>query len=164
MPTMLETLKTYKGLPHRCENIAEIDGVLYIDDSKGTNVGATQAALQGFGRVGSKNLILIAGGQGKEQNFADLQPAAKRFVKQALLFGEDAAQLNVALQDACATQQVESLQQAVDLAYKMAVSGDIVLLSPACASFDMFSGFEERGRCFQQAVAELQKRGGQPCS
>jgi UDP-N-acetylmuramoylalanine--D-glutamate ligase len=164
MPTMLETLKTYKGLPHRCENIAEIDGVLYIDDSKGTNVGATQAALQGFGRVGSKNLILIAGGQGKEQNFADLQPAAKRFVKQALLFGEDAAQLNVALQDACATQQVESLQQAVDLAYKMAVSGDIVLLSPACASFDMFSGFEERGRCFQQAVAELQKRGGQPSS
>lgn len=164
MATMLETLTTYKGLPHRCENIAEIDGVLYIDDSKGTNVGATQAALQGFGRDGSKNLILIVGGQGKEQNFADLQPAAKRFVKQALLFGEDAAQLNVALQDVCTTQQAESLQQAVDLASKMAISGDIVLLSPACASFDMFSGFEERGRCFQQAVAELQKRGGQSCS
>jgi UDP-N-acetylmuramoylalanine--D-glutamate ligase len=165
LEAMTETLKTYKGLPHRCENIAEIDGVLYIDDSKGTNVGATEAALQGFGSSEGKNLILIAGGQGKDQDFSDLQPAAAKYVKRALLFGEDAAQVQLGLQGACDTEQLDSLQQAVRHASEIAVSGDIVLLSPACASFDMFSGFEERGLCFQQAVAELVDiSGGQPCS
>ena len=165
LEAMTETLKTYKGLPHRCENIAEIDGVLYIDDSKGTNVGATEAALQGFGSSEGKNLILIAGGQGKDQDFSDLQPAAAKYVKRALLFGEDAAQVQLGLQGACDTEQLDSLQQAVRHASEIAVSGDIVLLSPACASFDMFSGFEERGLCFQLAVAELVDiSGGQPCS
>jgi UDP-N-acetylmuramoylalanine--D-glutamate ligase len=169
LEAMTDTLKTYKGLPHRCENIAEIDGVLYIDDSKGTNVGATEAALQGFGSSEGKNLILIAGGQGKDQDFSDLQPAAAKYVKRALLFGEDAAQVQLGLQGACDTEQLDSLQQAVRHASEIAVSGDIVLLSPACASFDMFSGFEERGLCFQQAVANLPgakqtESGGQLCN
>lgn len=160
MQPMLDCLKTFKGLPHRCENIAEIDGVLYIDDSKGTNVGATVAALNGLGVAGRKNLVLIAGGQGKDQDFAALKPAATKFVKQAYLFGEDGGQIESVLNDVCETMLVHSLDQAVTLASSVAEPGDTVLLSPACASFDMFSGFEERGRCFQLAVNGLKESGG----
>jgi len=167
---MCDTLKTYRGLPHRCENIAEISGVLYIDDSKGTNLGATEAALEGFGSAEHKNLILIAGGQGKDQDFSGLQKATAAYVKQALLFGQDAEQIDLAIQSVCDTQRVDSLQSAVELAARVATAGDIILLSPACASFDMFSGFEERGLCFQQAVAKLsgaqqaESQGGKSCS
>ena len=164
MASMLLTLKNFKGLPHRCENIAEINGVLYIDDSKGTNVGATQAALQGFGSGLRKNLILIAGGQGKDQDFSGLKAPAQKYVKQALLFGEDAQQIADSLAGHCDSTLVDSLPQAAQRASEMAMAGDIVLLSPACASFDMFSGFVERGLCFQQAVADLSKNGGQACS
>ena len=169
LQAMRETLKTYRGLPHRCENVAEIDGVLYIDDSKGTNVGATEAALEGFGSAERKNLILIAGGLGKDQDFTGLQSTAAKYVKQALLFGQDAEQIGRALGSVCDTQCLDSLQSAVEQAALVANAGDIVLLSPACASFDMFSGFEERGRCFQQAVANLPgaqqvDSGGQLCS
>ena len=150
MTAMLETLKTYKGLPHRCEHVATINDVMYIDDSKGTNVGATIAALNGFGD--NANLILIAGGQGKEQNFAQLQKPVKQFVKLVALFGEDAPQIASALENSVQVEQFDSLEDAVSKAAASAESGDIVLFSPACASFDMFSGFEERGRCFQSAV------------
>jgi UDP-N-acetylmuramoylalanine--D-glutamate ligase len=152
MQAMLETLKTYKGLPHRCEHVATIDDVMYIDDSKGTNVGATIAALNGFGDCDRANLILIAGGQGKQQNFAQLQKPIKQFVKLSALFGEDAAQIAGVLEDCTEVEQFDSLESAVSKAAVVAESGDIVLFSPACASFDMFSGFEERGRCFQRAV------------
>jgi len=152
MSAMLETLKTYSGLPHRCEHIATIDNVMYIDDSKGTNVGATIAALNGFGDSAAAKLILIAGGQGKEQDFSKLQKPVKQFVKLAALFGEDAAQIAAALQGTTQVEHCESLEDAVAKAHANAESGDIVLLSPACASFDMFSGFEQRGRCFQNAV------------
>jgi UDP-N-acetylmuramoylalanine--D-glutamate ligase len=166
---MCETLKTYRGLPHRCENIAQINGVLYIDDSKGTNLGATEAALEGFGSAERKNLILLAGGQGKDQDFSGLQSAAAKYVKQALLFGQDAEQIDLAIQSVCDTQRLDSLQSAVEQAAVVASVGDIVLLSPACASFDQFSGFEERGLCFQQAVANLPgakqaESGGQLCN
>ena len=160
MQPMLDCLKTFKGLAHRCENIAEIDGVIYIDDSKGTNVGATVAALNGLGVAQRKNLILIAGGQGKDQDFAALKPAVGKFVKQAYLFGEDASQIDSVLNDGCETMLVDSLEQAVAMARSIAQQGDTVLLSPACASFDMFSGFEERGRCFQSTVNGLMKSGG----
>jgi UDP-N-acetylmuramoylalanine--D-glutamate ligase len=169
LQAMCDTLRTYRGLPHRCENIAEIDGVLYIDDSKGTNLGATEAALEGFGSAERKNLILIAGGQSKDQDFSGLQPTAAKYVKQAILFGQDAEQIDLAIQSVCDIQRVDSMQSAVEQAAQVASAGDIVLLSPACASFDMFSGFEERGRCFQQAVAKLPgaqqaESGGQLCS
>jgi UDP-N-acetylmuramoylalanine--D-glutamate ligase len=150
MTAMLETLKTYKGLPHRCEHVATINNVMYVDDSKGTNIGATIAALNGFGD--NANLILIAGGQGKEQNFAQLQKPVKQFVKLVALFGEDASQIASALENSVQVEQFDSLEDAVSKATASAESGDIVLFSPACASFDMFSGFEERGRCFQSAV------------
>ena len=152
MASMLETLKAYKGLPHRCEHVATVNNVMYIDDSKGTNVGATIAALNGFGDSARANLILIAGGQAKEQDFAKLQKPVKQFVKLAALFGEDASQIAKALDGSTQIEQFESLEDAVLNASANAQPGDIVLLSPACASFDMFSGFEERGRCFQHAV------------
>ncbi len=152
MSAMLATLKTYSGLPHRCEHIATIDNVMYIDDSKGTNVGATIAALNGFGDSRVAKLILIAGGQGKEQDFTKLQKPVEQFVKLATLFGEDATQIAAALQGAAQIELCDSLENAVAKAHANAESGDIVLLSPACASFDMFSGFEHRGRCFQDAV------------
>jgi UDP-N-acetylmuramoylalanine--D-glutamate ligase len=155
MEVMLNTLKTYKGLPHRCENIAEINGALYIDDSKGTNVGATLAAIKGFGEADRRNLILIAGGQSKGQDFSELQAAASDFVKHSILFGQDAAQIAETLNTVVDTRTVESLDAAVEQAHQLAAAGDIVLLSPACASFDMFSGFEERGRSFQKAVHRL---------
>jgi UDP-N-acetylmuramoylalanine--D-glutamate ligase len=155
MQVMLDTLKTFKGLPHRCENIAEINGALYIDDSKGTNVGATLAAIKGFGEADCRNLILIAGGQSKGQDFSELQGAASDFVKHSILFGQDAAQIAETLNTVVDTRTVESLDAAVEQAHQLAAAGDIVLLSPACASFDMFSGFEERGRSFQKAVQRL---------
>jgi len=156
MAAMLQTLKTFKGLPHRCEYVATVDGVTYIDDSKGTNIGATVAALNGFGENHRANLILIAGGQGKGQNFSELKVPLSKFVKLLALFGEDAQSiaetLREPLSDSTQIETLSSLQSAVDTARAAAQPGDIVLLSPACASFDMFSGFEERGRCFQQAV------------
>ena len=165
MKTMLQCLKTFNGLPHRCETVAEFDGVLYIDDSKATNVGATIAALKGLGSSERKNLILIAGGQSKDQDFNDLQRIAGQFVKRAYVFGEDGAEIDSILGPVCDSVMVDSLPEAVGQAASQADAGDTVLLSPACASFDMFSGFEERGRCFQQAVNALSKRDGdQLCS
>ncbi|MGB2287588.1 MAG: UDP-N-acetylmuramoyl-L-alanine--D-glutamate ligase [Porticoccaceae bacterium] len=165
MKTMLQCLKTFNGLPHRCETVAEFDGVLYIDDSKATNVGATIAALKGLGSSERKNLILIAGGQSKDQDFNDLQRIAGQFVKRAYVFGEDGAEIDSILGPVCDSVIVDSLPEAVGQAASQAAVGDTVLLSPACASFDMFSGFEERGRCFQQAVNALSKRDGdQLCS
>ena len=165
MKTMLQCLKTFNGLPHRCETVAEFDGVLYIDDSKATNVGATIAALKGLGSSERKNLILIAGGQSKDQDFNDLQRIAGQFVKRAYVFGEDGAEIDSILGPVCDSVMVDSLPEAVGQAASQAAAGDTVLLSPACASFDMFSGFEERGRCFQQAVNALSKRDGdQLCS
>ena len=155
MQTMLKTLKTFKGLPHRCENIAEIDGVLYIDDSKATNIGAAVAALHSFGVKGQKNLLLIAGGQSKGQDFDRLKSPLSDFVKLTLLLGEDAQQIQQAVAGCGDLIMVDSIELAVQAAHQVAVPGDIVLLSPACASFDMFTGFEHRGQCFQEAVTAL---------
>ena len=155
MAAMLQTLKTFKGLPHRCEYVATLDGVTYIDDSKGTNIGATVAALDGFGETDRANLILIAGGQGKGQNFNELKAPLSKFVKLLALFGEDAQLIAETLAGTTQIETLDSLQRAVESARAAAQPGDIVLLSPACASFDMFSGFEQRGRCFQQAVTAV---------
>ncbi|MBT4518468.1 MAG: UDP-N-acetylmuramoyl-L-alanine--D-glutamate ligase [Halieaceae bacterium] len=154
LPAMLESLRRFRGLPHRCSQLAERYGVRFVDDSKGTNPGATQAALEGLG--GDHNVILIAGGQGKGADFSSLKSAVAKHCKMVVLIGEAARQMQRCWGDYALTAIESSLERAVALAAENADSGDLVLLSPACASFDMFSDYVERGEVFARAVAELQ--------
>jgi UDP-N-acetylmuramoylalanine--D-glutamate ligase len=150
---MATTLRHFRGLPHRCQRVAEIDGVRYVDDSKGTNIGATEAALAGLGGV--RDIVLIAGGQGKGADFTALRRAVSRYCRQLVLIGEDAGKLQASLED-CAPVVIEpTMAAAVAAAAALAHPGDCVLLSPACASFDMFSGYAERGEAFCAAVEGL---------
>jgi UDP-N-acetylmuramoylalanine--D-glutamate ligase len=152
---LAEAARGFTGLPHRCERVAEVDGVTYIDDSKATNVGATLAALHGLGNSVQPNLVLIAGGEGKDADFAPLREAVRRFVRHVILLGVDAAAVEAALSSVVPVSHVESLAAAVAYASSIANQGDLVLLSPACASFDMFENFSDRGECFAAAVREL---------
>ncbi|MGZ5781401.1 MAG: glutamate ligase domain-containing protein, partial [Burkholderiaceae bacterium] len=145
--------------PHRVELVATIGGVEYYDDSKGTNVGATVAALKGLGAQhggGGKQLILIAGGDGKGQDFAPLSDPVAKHVRAVLLIGKDAAAIRTAVADPelevmdCATLEA-AVQRAAELAY----AGNIVLLSPACASLDMFKNYAHRAQVFVDAVREV---------
>jgi len=151
MDDMLATLKTFSGLPHRAQLVAKVDGIRWINDSKGTNVGATLSAVQGL----TGPLILIAGGQGKGADFSPLVDAVKDKVRAVILLGEDAALLEKVLGDVTSVLRVTSMEEAVAQAQLLAQSGDTVLLSPACASFDMFAGFAARGDAFMQAVRAL---------
>ncbi|MEZ7998157.1 MAG: UDP-N-acetylmuramoyl-L-alanine--D-glutamate ligase [Halioglobus sp.] len=150
---MQASLRTFRGLPHRCELIAEIDGVRFVNDSKGTNIGATEAALSGVG--GEHDILLIAGGQGKGADFSQLQEAVSRHCKLLILMGEDAPLLQEALSSCVAVLRVSSLDEAINVAAMKAEAGDVVLLSPACASFDMFSGYVQRGEAFCARVNAL---------
>ena len=134
----------------------ELDGVSYYNDSKGTNVGATLAALEGLGPTLDGKILLIAGGDGKGAEFDALAAPMARFGRVALLIGRDRKSIELVLQDAVDCQMSETLEQAVKQAQALAQPGDLVLLSPACASFDMFKGFEHRGDCFAAAVQALQ--------
>ncbi|GAB6067071.1 UDP-N-acetylmuramoyl-L-alanine--D-glutamate ligase [Methylothermus subterraneus] len=145
-----EVLSRFEGLPHRMQKVAEIDGVVWINDSKGTNVGATEAALLGL----DGPVILLAGGDGKGADFSLLRPAVTGKVKAAILYGRDRLLLAEALSGATAVHVVETLPQAVTVARALAQEGDTVLLSPACASFDQFENYQARGECF---VREVQK-------
>jgi len=147
---LIEGAANFYGLPHRCEKIADVGGVLWINDSKGTNTGATLAALKGLG--GNANVILIAGGVGKGQDFSVLAPAVEQHCKRVLTLGEAARDIEVALGAASPCQRVASIDAAVERAADLSESGDVVLLSPACASFDQFSGYQARGDAFRQAV------------
>jgi len=154
LPPLLRALRDYRGLPHRVERVAEINNVLYYDDSKGTNVGATVAALQGLQRP----TVLIAGGEGKGQDFSPLLPAVAQHARAVVLIGRDAPLIADALKDCgvplqYATSMAEAVQQAAALAH----SGDAVLLSPACASFDMFKNYVHRAEVFINAVHTLQE-------
>ena len=153
----LRALQTFAGLPHRCQWVAEVNGVNYYNDSKGTNVGATQAALEGLGAAlePDARLILIAGGIGKEQSFAALAAPLQRYSRDLVLIGQDAQQI-AAETPATTHHFVDDMEAAVRRAADLARPGDVVLLSPACASFDMFSGYAERGKVFMQAVEALQ--------
>ena len=153
LSNMQSALRTFKGLPHRCELIADIDGVRFVNDSKGTNVGATEAALFGVG--GDRDIVLIAGGQGKGADFSQLQEAVSRHCKLLILMGEDGPLLEEALSSCVSVLSVSSLDQAVNVAAMRAKAGDVVLLSPACASFDMFSGYAQRGEAFCARVNAL---------
>jgi len=151
LKTCVQTLKEFVGLPHRSQWVADINGVRYIEDSKGTNVGATLAAVQGM----SGPLIVIAGGQGKGQDFTPLAPAFRNKVRCAVLLGQDASQINAVLKNVCETKFVSSMEEAVVAAARIAQQGDTVLLSPACASLDMFRDYAHRGDVFVNAVRGL---------
>jgi UDP-N-acetylmuramoylalanine--D-glutamate ligase len=147
----LAALRDFGGLAHRMQVVAEIRGVRYIDDSKGTNVGATLAAVAGL----SVPLLVIAGGDGKGQDFAPLHAAFAGKVRCALLIGRDAGLLGAALAGACECLYCATLEEAVARAASIARAGEVVLLSPACASLDMFRDYAHRGQVFAQAVQGL---------
>jgi UDP-N-acetylmuramoylalanine--D-glutamate ligase len=153
---MLEVLRRFSGLPHRCQWVRELRGVSYYDDSKATNVGAALAAIEGLGADIDGKLLLIAGGDGKGADFSALKAPVGQFCRAVVLLGRDAQQLAEALGDAVPLVRVDTLEQAVERCAELAQAGDAVLLSPACASLDMFKNFEERGRLFAQAAEALQ--------
>ena len=154
---MLNALREYKGLPHRVEWVANIGNVAFYDDSKGTNVGATYAALQGLvGPNDPKKIVLIAGGDGKGQDFLPLAEIVAKNARAVVLIGRDAPNIEDALKSTQVNLvRAESLEEAVKQAYALAQSGDAVLLSPACASFDMFRNYVHRAEVFVQSVKAL---------
>ena len=155
--SMLETLTQFKGLEHRCEYVKTVHGVRYYNDSKGTNVGATLAAIDGLGAAiepQQGKVVVILGGQGG-QDFSLLKDSVAKYVKVAILIGEDAPILQTALQGSTELIQAQSLKQAVELAQAKTTEHDVVLLSPACASFDMFTGYPDRGHQFVACVNTL---------
>jgi len=149
----LRGLVHFKGLPHRVEKVAVINGVTYYDDSKGTNVGATEAALYG---MGAQKVVVILGGEGKDQDFSPLKAAVEANARAVILIGRDAALIQDALRGCAVPMEiVGTLNEAVTLAHKQAQPGDAVLLSPACASFDMFRNYVHRAEVFVAAVQQL---------
>jgi len=155
MPAMLEALESFPGLPHRSAWIADVAGVRYIDDSKGTNVGATIAAVAGT----PGPLVVIAGGDGKGQDFAPLAQGFRGKVRHAVLIGQDGPAVAAALRGVCSTETAASMPDAVAAATRAARrEGATVLLSPACASFDMFRDYNHRGAVFAEAVRALDGR------
>ena len=151
---LLYGLREYRGEPHRVEPVAIIHEVEYFDDSKGTNVGATVAALTGLGA--ERRIVVILGGDGKGQDFSPLAAPVSRYARAVVLIGRDAPRIRAALQDSgVALVDAETLPQAVELAMRRAHAGDAVLMSPACASFDMFRGYEHRAQVFCDAVHAL---------
>jgi UDP-N-acetylmuramoylalanine--D-glutamate ligase len=163
MGPLLHGLREYKGEPHRMQTVAIIEGIEYINDSKGTNVGATLAAINGLGQSGSRSkIILIAGGEGKGQDFSPLSQALARHAKAIILIGRDGPSIRDAVKSSGITiRDADSLERAVESAAEIAESGDLVLLSPACASFDMFKDYSHRAQVFIDAVNELASLKGQ---
>jgi UDP-N-acetylmuramoylalanine--D-glutamate ligase len=151
---LAQGLRTFRGLPHRMERVTLRRGVEWLDDSKGTNVGATAAALKGL----SKKAVLILGGEGKGQNFAPLAPAIRDRATHVLLIGRDAALIEKAIAaSGVPMERASSMKKAVARAAQVAAPGNVVLLSPACASFDMFRDYKHRGAAFAEAVRELKE-------
>jgi len=155
--SMLSALKEFSGLPHRCQWIRTVNQVDWYNDSKATNIMSTIAAIEGFGQLyQKKNIILIAGGQGKNADFSLLNPSINQYVKTVLLIGEEAKKIGHCIKtDSIEVNYSDSLASAVLKGFHLAKPGDIVLLSPACASFDQFKNFEDRGEKFVDAVLAL---------
>ena len=154
MPAMLEALRDFTGLPHRCEWVAGINGVNWFNDSKATNVGATLAALYGLADK-RRNIHLIAGGDGKGADFSALGSAFEKHVKSIILLGDSAKEIAGIVPDRETVYYATSMAAAVSTAFRLAQPGDTVLLSPACASFDMFRDFADRGDAFKRCVAGI---------
>jgi UDP-N-acetylmuramoylalanine--D-glutamate ligase len=154
MAGRLTALREFKGLPHRCQWVAHTGGIEWLNDSKGTNVGATVAALQGLGKP--KQVILIAGGEGKGADFSPLQSAVAKHCRACVLIGRDGPLIAQALGDVVPLHWAKSMADAVTQAATVGQPGDTVLLSPACASFDMFRNYEHRGEEFAKAVRGME--------
>ena len=155
LDAMLASLKTFAGLVHRCQWLRELNGVNYYDDSKATNVGAALAAIEGLGADIDGKLVLIAGGDGKGADFTPLKAPVAAHCRAVVLLGRDADLLAATFGDSVPLVRVTTLEEAVQRAADIAQEGDAVLLSPACASLDMFKNFEERGQLFARAVGDL---------
>lgn len=153
MDAMLTALRDFRGLPHRCQHVADVAGVAYYNDSKGTNVGAAIASLRGLGE--RFRVVLLAGGQAKGADLQPLVEALQDTGRAAVFFGESAPLLDELLDKKLPSRCVTTMDEAVDAASDFAQTGDAVLLSPACASFDMFRSYEHRGDCFVDAVNRL---------
>ncbi|MBA2709062.1 MAG: UDP-N-acetylmuramoyl-L-alanine--D-glutamate ligase [Tatlockia sp.] len=152
---MVKVLESFSGLPHRCQWVRNLEGVDWINDSKGTNIGATISAISGIGGSMQGKIVLIAGGIGKGADFSELQTSVADYVRSVVLIGEDAEKIHDALPESVPVIRASSLDNAVSLAKSQAMPGDVVLLSPACASFDMFRDFNHRGECFTNLVGNL---------
>jgi UDP-N-acetylmuramoylalanine--D-glutamate ligase len=155
LASMSDSLKKFGGLPHRCEWVADINGVSWINDSKGTNIGATIAAIEGL--AGAGDTVLIAGGDGKGADFTPLAQTVPARVHAVVLIGRDAGRIAAAIQGHTNIYYATGMQAAVETAARLARPGDKVLLSPACASLDMFKDYQERGRRFAEAVRGLKQ-------
>ena len=155
MEVMLKVLRDFTGIRHRCQWVRKYKDVDYYNDSKGTNVGASQAAIVSLGEITKGKLVLIAGGQGKSADFSVLRNVVKRYVKQIVLIGEDAPRLEQALQGCTKISRAFSMGESVKQSTDVAQPGDVVLLSPACASYDMFTHYEDRGDAFIEVVKGL---------
>jgi len=154
--SMKETLKRFKGVEHRLEEVATLSGVKFVNDSKATNVESVWYALQSM----KEPIILIAGGKDKGGDFTKLRELVKSRVKALILIGEAKEKMDAALSDLASTSHSDSLEEAVELSFKKAEAGDTVLLSPACASFDMFKDYQHRGDVFKSSVKHLEKNVG----
>ncbi|MBF7142791.1 MULTISPECIES: UDP-N-acetylmuramoyl-L-alanine--D-glutamate ligase [Pseudomonas] len=155
MAAMLEALRGFTGLAHRCQWLGERNGVAWYDDSKATNVGAALAAIEGLGSDIAGKLVLVAGGDGKGADFSGLRAPVSRYCRAVVLIGRDAQRVAQALDEQVVKVHVNDLNAAARCCAELAEPGDAVLLSPACASLDMFRNYEERGRLFAQAVEAL---------
>lgn len=151
---MLEVLKSFKGLEHRCEKIVTAHNIVWVNDSKGTNVAATVAALEGLGKSIVGKWLIILGGIGKNADFTPLIAPLQKYCRAAILIGQDQQQLWDILHTTTVCYKAVDLAESVDYAYKNAIAGDGVLLSPACASLDMFDNYMHRGNVFKQQVLQ----------
>ena len=152
---MITVAKQFHGYSHRCQKVAEKNGVVWINDSKGTNIGASITALKSIGDMTVGKIVLIAGGDGKSANFSTFSPVIEQYCRAIVLLGKDAELIKKSLSPAFESVRVNTLQAAVLAAKKLAKSGDVVLLSPACSSLDMFKNYEDRGEQFIAAVKGL---------
>ena len=153
---MRETVKNFKGVEHRIEFVAEIDGVKFYNDSKATSVDATSKALEALSNGGGKT-VLILGGRGKNAPYSPLIDLVESSVRSLILIGEDADNIESQLKGHAEVMRAATLDEAVKKGFQTSQSGDSVLLAPACASFDMFKSFEERGQVFKAAVMRLRE-------
>jgi UDP-N-acetylmuramoylalanine--D-glutamate ligase len=143
-----ENVRKFGGVEHRIEFVAEIRGVQYFNDSKATNTDATIKSLEAF----PGNILLIAGGRDKASDFTVLRSLVRERVKHLVVMGEAAEKLKQALSDVANISEAQSMEEAVSICRRLAIQGDVVLLAPACASFDMFKDYQHRGRVFKEAI------------